>query len=112
MEAPFPHIPGALTTFDPVVRVLFSGDIWAALDLDWQLVVSDFEAHTEKMDLFHLDYMACNRAARGFIHRLQDIDAILLQHSSIISIHDVPAALAYIENLECGVDLINAELGG
>jgi flavorubredoxin len=69
-------------------------------------------SHMVNMDLFHLDYMASNVAARGFIKRLggKTIDAIMPQHGSIIDQNNVPAALDYLENLQCGTDLIYAEL--
>jgi flavorubredoxin len=112
IEAPFLHFPGAFTTYDSVSKFLFSGDIWAALDLDWQLVVDDFDAHVPQLDLFHIDYMASNIAARGFVRRLNgvEITAILPQHGSIIDSANVPAALDYLENLQCGVDCIYADL--
>jgi flavorubredoxin len=112
IEAPFLHFSGAFTTYDSATHALFSGDIWAALDLEWQLVVDDFEEHIAKMDLFHLDYMACNLAARGFVRNLMglDIRSILPQHGSIISGEHVPRALDYLKNLQCGVDLIYADL--
>ena len=114
IEAPFLHYPGAFATYDTNSRYLFSGDIWAALDLDWTLTVGSFEEHVPKMNLFHLDYMASNLAARGFVKRLDGlrIDAILPQHGSIIGPGDVPAALDYLRNLRCGTDIIYADLEG
>lgn len=112
IEAPFLHFPGAFTTYDSRSRYLFSGDIWAALDLDWTLQVESFEEHIPKMNLFHLDYMASNLAARGFIKRIENlaIDAILPQHGSIFTAKHVAAALDYLRNLQCGTDIIYATL--
>ncbi|MCP4964834.1 MAG: MBL fold metallo-hydrolase [bacterium] len=112
IEAPFLHFPGAITTYDIASQFLLSGDIFAALDLDWTLAVDDFSEHIAKMDLFHLDYMASNVAARGFVRRLDgiDIDAILPQHGSIIKKAHVPEALEYLETLQCGLDIIYADL--
>ncbi|MFH1333858.1 MAG: MBL fold metallo-hydrolase [Pseudomonadota bacterium] len=114
IEAPFLHFSGAFVTYDVQSCYLFSGDIWAALDIDWTLVVKDFAYHAGKMDLFHLDYMSSNLAARGFIKRLQDIqlpiDAILPQHGSIMGKRHVQSALDYMKNLRCGTDIIYADL--
>jgi flavorubredoxin len=112
IEAPFLHSPGAFTTYDLTARFLFSGDIWAALDLNWKLVVDDFEDHVTSMDLFNIDYMASNVATRGFVRSLDGIavDAILPQHGSIIPGAHVPAALDYLVNLRCGLDIIYAEM--
>lgn len=112
IEAPYLHSPGAFATYDEHARYLLSGDIWAALDTDWTLVVRDFERHRNLLDLFHLDYMASNVAARGFVQQLDklDIEAILPQHGSIISPLDVPAALDYLRNLRCGTDIAYPDL--
>lgn len=112
IEAPFLHFPGAFATYDETSAFLFSGDIWAALDTDWQLLNDDFETHKFNMDLFHIDYMASNIAARGFIHRLDgiDLEGILPQHGSIFAAKDVPLALNYLKNLRCGLDIIYADL--
>lgn len=112
IEAPFLHFPGAFATLDSVSEFLFSGDIWAALDTNWKLVVDDFSSHETYMDLFHLDYMASNIAARGFAKKLEDknIEAILPQHGSLIDKQNVQNALEYLENLQCGTDIVYSEL--
>lgn len=111
IEAPFLHSPGAFTTFDLSSKMLFSGDIWAALDTDWELVVTDFETHRHHMDLFHLDYMASNIAARGFVRKIEHerIEAILPQHGSIIPKEHVRDALHYLRELHCGLDILYAD---
>lgn len=112
IEAPFLHFPGAFTTYDESSGFLLSGDIWAAIDMDWRLMVEDFKIHEMKMNLFHIDYMAGNIAARGYIQRLKpfQINAILPQHGSIITSKFVPQALRYLEKLRCGLDIIYPDL--
>lgn len=112
IPAPFLHAPGAFATLDTHSDYLFSGDVWAALDMEWTLVVTDFEAHRPSLDLFNQDYMASNIAARGFVHRLRayTIRAILPQHGSIIGPDHVAPALDYLAALQCGTDLIYPHL--
>jgi flavorubredoxin len=111
IEAPFLHFPGAFVTYDIASKALFSGDIWAALDIEWKLIIDDFESHIMALDLFHKDYMASNIATRGFTTRLHDeIDVILPQHGSIIPKELVDDAIKYLKELKCGVDLIYPEL--
>ncbi len=112
IEAPFLHFPGAFTTLDLASHFLLSGDIWAALDIDWKLVVEDFEAHTMNMDLFHLSYMASNIAAKGFVNKLEglQIDAILPQHGSVLDSRDVEDAKNYLKELRCGTDIIYGDI--
>lgn len=110
--SPFLHSPGAFATLDKTSGFLFSGDIWAAVDMDWHLVVEDFRKHEMKLNLFHLDYMANNIAARGFAGKIQglNISAILPQHGSIIPGIFVDKAIYYLQNLRCGTDLIYPDL--
>lgn len=107
-EAPFLHFPGAFTTFDHETGVLFSGDIWAALDTDFTSIVQDFVAHALKMDLFHLDYMASNVATKGYASKIKGlpINAIFPQHGALIPQKFVKEAIHYLENVNCGLDLI------
>lgn len=108
IEAPFLHFPGAFTTYDKSSKFLFSGDIWAALDIDWKLVVDDFETHVNNMNLFHIDYMASNKATKGFAKKIEhkEIDAILPQHGSIMDKDNVKKAINYLKELRCGTDII------
>jgi len=113
IEAPFLHFAGAFTTFDRSENILFSGDIWAALDIDWKLVVDDdFDMHETYMDLFHIDYMSSNIATRGFVRKLDGkiIEAILPQHGSLINSDNVQNALTYLKELQCGTDIIYSDL--
>lgn len=114
VEAPFLHFPGAFVTYDKSSKFLFSGDIWAALDIEWNLVVDDFASHINNMNLFHIDYMASNIAARGFVNRIEnkEIDGILPQHGSIISKENVEDALEYLRELRCGTDIIYGDIDG
>ncbi len=111
VESPFLHFPGAFTTYDELSGFLFSGDVWASINLDWHLVVDDFDQHVLHLNLFHINYMASNVAARGFVDRLHTLklNAILPQHGSIIPKHHIPEALQYLRELKCGLDLIYPE---
>ncbi len=107
VESPFLHFAGAFSTFDRSSKFLFSGDTWAAIQMEWQLVVNDFDLHQTFLDLFHLDYMASNIACRGFVEKVRPLmaSAILPQHGSIISKRDVEGALNYLDQIQCGTDI-------
>ncbi len=112
IDAPFLHFPGAKTTYNTESGFLFSGDIWAAAGSDRNLVIDNFQQHSIKMDMFHIDCMSSNIATRGFVRRLEpyDIAAILPQHGSIIGQNFVRDALDYLQELECGTDVIYPDL--
>jgi flavorubredoxin len=108
IESPFLHFPGAFTTYDETSKFLFSGDIFAALNIEWSLVVEDFTTHQMAMDLFSKDYFASNIATKGYARKIEtmDIEAILPQHGSIIPKKFVKDSIEYLKNLKCGLDLI------
>ncbi len=108
VPAPFLHFPGAFVTYDKTSNFLFTGDIWSSLDTNWKMFVESFSQHVSQMDLFHKDYMSTGIAARGFIRSLVnlEIEAILPQHGSIIGKDHIQSAFLYLENLECGIDII------
>ena len=108
IESPFLHFPGAFSTYCPKSKFLFSGDIFAALDIEWSLIVEDFNEHKMAMDLFSKDYFASNIATKGYALKLEDYDisAILPQHGSIIPQKFVKDSIDYLKDLQCGLDLI------
>jgi flavorubredoxin len=112
IDAHFLHFPGAIATYDPVSGFLFSGDVWAAIDIEFKFIIQDFEYHKLKLNLFHLDYMSSSIATNGFARKLSDYDikGILPQHGAIISSKDVAAAIDYLKELRCGLDLIYPDL--
>ena len=105
---PFLHFPGAFNTFDTVSGFLFTSDICAAISGEWQLFVENIEEHFAAMDLFHIDYMAGNKALRGYVDKVErlPVKALLPQHGSVIREEDIPATLRHLSELRCGLDLI------
>lgn len=67
-------------------------------------------AQVTAMILCHQDYMASNVAARGFASKLIGLElaAILPQHGSIIPRRYVAAAVDYLRELRCGLEIICA----
>lgn len=74
--------------------------------------MDDFETHAGVMELFHIDYMAANRALRGFLDAIEDLPvrAFCPQHGSIIRGRDVQRAKDWLAGLECGLDVIYASV--
>ncbi len=107
----FLHSPGNFSVYDPVSKILFSGDIGASLipsgqDYDF---VEDFDAHVKYMESFHKRYMASNKACRKWVEEIKDIDVeiIVPQHGAVLKGRDiVERFLEWLSNLKCGVDLL------
>jgi flavorubredoxin len=50
------HSPGNFQVYDPVSKILYSGDLGASLGQDYQFV-NDFEEHIKYMEGFHRRYI-------------------------------------------------------
>ena len=110
VPAHFLHSEGQLNVYDPLAKVLFTGDIGAAMmpNGDRQAFVDDFDAHLPFIETFHRRYMCSNRAARFWVEAVSqlDIDFIAPQHGPVYRGAAVPAFLEWFKNLECGIDLM------
>jgi flavorubredoxin len=114
VPAHFLHSEGQINVYDPVSRILFTGDIGAAMlpdQVEYEFV-DDFAAHIPYIESFHRRYMCSNRAIRCWLDTIADlpIDMLAPQHGPIYRGQAVREFLAWFEALECGVDLL--EKGG
>ena len=108
IPAHFLHSPGNLQVYDPVAKILYSGDLGASLGMDY-VYVSDFDAHLPYMEGFHQRYMASNKVLRAWANMVRklDIEIIAPQHGAIF--RGKPMVERFIDwcaELHCGVDLI------
>lgn len=110
VPAHFLHSEGQINVYDPIAKILFSGDIGAAMMPDGEDLpfVDDFAAHLPHIEGFHRRNMCANRAARFWVEAVSqlDIDFIAPQHGPVYRGAAVPAFLEWFRNLECGVDLM------
>ncbi len=112
LPAHFLHSTGQATLYDSVSKILFSGDIGAAVFPPGKRypIVENFESHVNYMKGFHVRYMASNQACRAWVNLVsgKDIEAIAPQHGAVIRGKDmVKDFLNWFGNLKCGVDIIN-----
>ncbi len=110
VPAHFLHSEGQINVYDPVARILFTGDIGAAMmpsDRD-EPYVHDFSAHLPFIEGFHRRYMCSNRAARVWADAVSvmDIQMLAPQHGPVYVGQAVQDFVSWFRELECGVDLI------
>jgi flavorubredoxin len=108
VPAHFLHSVGNFQLYDPVSKILFSGDMGASLVDDAQ-PVSDFAAHLSTMEGFHRRYMASNKVCRLWADmvRKMDVEMIVPQHGRpFIGQAMINTFLDWISQLECGMDLM------
>ncbi len=114
VPAHFLHSEGNFQFYDVTSKILFSGDLGASLvphDLAG-IPVTDFEAHLSAMQPFHRRYMTANKACRLWANMVRglDIHAIVPQHGrAFVGAEMVGKFIAWVENLQCGIDLMTQE---
>jgi len=112
VPAHFLHSEGQINVYDPVSKILFSGDIGAAmLPLDNNdAFVDDFASHIPYIRGFHQRYMGSNKAIRCWLETIAelDIEMIAPQHGPIYRGQAVPDFLNWLKDLPCGIDLMQS----
>lgn len=108
LPAHFLHSPGNIQVYDPVSRILYSGDLGASLGMPYR-EVADFDAHIQYMEGFHKRYMASNKMLRAWaaMVRQLDIEIIAPQHGALFrGKEQCRRFVDWCDSLMCGVDLI------
>jgi flavorubredoxin len=112
LPAHFMHAEGNFQFYDPVSRILFSGDLGASLGvgLNPEQAVTSLAAHIPRMEGFHRRYMVSNKILRLWAAMVRGlkIDMIVPQHGSPMAGAAVGEFIDWIEQLPCGVDLMGA----
>ena len=114
VPAHFMHSEGNFQFYDPVAKILFTGDMGASLiDHDVALKpVTNFDDHIPFMIGFHRRYMISNKICRFWVNMVRELDVemIVPQHGARFEGKAmVNRFLDWIENLQCGVDLMTQE---
>ena len=106
IPAHYVHSSGNYSVYDPVAKILMSGDIGAALlPDDAPPIVEDFSAHVSKMEFFHQIWMPSNRAKNDWVRRVRELDVEILtpQHGAAFTGDNVKRFLDWFEGLEVGI---------
>jgi flavorubredoxin len=106
--AHFLHSPGNFQIYDPVSRILYSGDLGASLGMPYREVES-FDEHVKYMEGFHRRYMAGNKAMHAWAEmaRTLDIEIIAPQHGALFrGKEQVNRFIDWCDMLPCGIDLL------
>jgi flavorubredoxin len=110
LPAHFLHSVGNFHFYDPISKILFSGDLGASMVDEFTPVdVRGFDAHIPTMLGFHRRYLASNRACQVWADMAQnlDIQMIVPQHGRpIAGAAAVARFIDWIRHLECGTDLM------
>lgn len=107
VPAHYLHSSGNFNLYDKVAKVLFSGDVGAALlpaDMNG-LFVENFDSHIRHAQGFHQRWMGSNEAKRRWCERVSklEIDMLCPQHGAIYRGADVQRFINWFDELHVGI---------
>ena len=108
LPAHFIHSPGNFQIYDPISKILYSGDLGASLGMSYR-EVTDFDAHLAYMEGFHRRYMANAKAMSNWaaLARQLDIETIAPQHGAVFKGKAlVQRFIDWCDGFACGTDLL------
>lgn len=112
IPAHYLHASGNYHVYDPVAKILMSGDVGAALETsESPIFVESFNEHIPKMKMFHQRWMPSNRAKNDWIRRVRELDIEYMapQHGRIFKGDDVKNFLDWFEQLDVGTAISSVE---
>lgn len=109
IPAHFLHSVGNIQFYDPVSKILFSGDMGASLVGNSSVAVTNFQAHISNMESFHRRYMCSKKVTRLWAQAVRELKVSMMvpQHGKRFDgqamFHQF---LDWISHLDCGMDLM------
>ncbi len=110
VPAHFLHSCGNFQVYDPLSKILYTGDLGASIGVEGR-EVTDFAAHVKHMEGFHRRYMQSNRALRAWsrMARSLDVEIIAPQHGLLFRGKEmVNQFYDWCDQLECGIDVMES----
>ena len=112
VPAHFLHSEGNFQFYDPVSRILFTGDLGVSMVSGAQAAVpvTDLQPHIARMEGFHKRYMVSSKVLRLWVRMARQLDISMLvpQHGAPIQGKQAIADFFdWAENLACGIDLFD-----
>lgn len=106
LPAHFLHAEGNFQFWDPVSRILFSGDLGVSLGVDPREPITSLAPHLPKMEPFHRRYMVSRKILRLWAQMVKPlpIQMIVPQHGAPLQGAAIGEFIDWVQTLECGID--------
>lgn len=108
IPAHFMHAEGNFQFWDPVSKILFSGDLGVSMgtSIEASQTITSLAPQIPKMEGFHRRYMVSGKVLRLWANmaRTLPIRMIVPQHGAPMAGPAVNEFINWIENLSCGID--------
>ncbi len=108
IPAHYLHSPGNFQVFDPVAKILYSGDLGASIGNTYAKV-ENFDSHIQYMEGFHKRYITTAKPLKMWAKMVKtlDIEMIAPQHGAIFPNKEMSLKfIEWVSDLQCGVDLM------
>lgn len=115
LPAHFMHSEGNFHFYDPVSRILFTGDLGVSLISGVQAreFVTELAPHIPRMEGFHRRYMASNKILRLWTRMARKLDVKMLvpQHGApIVGRQAIADFYDWLDGVNCGIDLVGESM--
>jgi flavorubredoxin len=112
VPAHFLHSEGNFQFYDPISKILFSGDLGVSMisGKKAQTPITELATILPKMEAFHRRYMVSNKILRLWADMVSglDIRMIVPQHGAPLTGAAIQDFIAWVRELRCGIDLMSA----
>lgn len=108
LPAHFLHSVGNFHLYDPISKILYTGDLGASLGQTGR-EVTDFDAHIPFMKGFHERYMVSSKALQAWTRMVRqlDVEVIAPQHGALMRGKEmVNRFYDWCDSLSCGIDVM------
>jgi len=110
LPAHFMHAEGNFHFYDPVSKILFSGDLGVSLLSGEQAghVITNLQPFPHGMEAFHRRYMVSSKILKLWVNMVRKLDIAMIapQHGAPIAGPAIGQLLDWLDNLACGIDLM------
>jgi len=111
LPAHFLHAEGNFQFYDPISKILFSGDLGVSMltGEEAKKPITSLAPALPKMEGFHRRYMVSNKILRLWARMVKtlDIEMIVPQHGAPLQGKAIPEFIEWVQDLSCGVDLMS-----
>lgn len=112
LPAHFMHAEGNFQFYDPVSKILFSGDLGVSLVSGEQAshFLESLNPMPPGMEAFHRRYMVSNKILKLWARMVRELDIAMIapQHGAPLKGAAIGQLLDWLDNLDCGIDLMGA----
>lgn len=111
LPAHFMHSEGNFQFYDPVSKILFTGDLGVSMlsGKESSQFITDLSIMPSGMEAFHRRYMVSNKILKLWVRMVRDLDIAMIvpQHGAPLKGKAIEQLVDWLDGLACGIDLMS-----